>query len=330
MCRRAARALHATCQRAPKSPARPQPSALTHCPPMTLSTAALAELLGVIAPVLVASGIGFAWSRSGAPFDEPSVTRLVLNVGVPCLIFSSLVRLPVPMATLLEMAGMATAAMFLFALVGAVILRAARLPLHTYLGPLVFTNSGNVGLPILLFAFGDAGKALGMAYFTVSSTYHVVLGGPLFAGRLSLRPLLASPLTWTVVVTAAVVVTGAPVPEWVMRSTSMLGDLAIPLMLLTLGVSLSKMRVRSLGRSVWLSALRIAMGAVVGLGVAAAFGATGLSRKVVVLQAAMPVGVLNYLFAQRYARSPEQVASLVLVSTLMSVLTIPVLLVFLG
>ena len=297
---------------------------------MSLSTETLIALFGVVAPVLVAAGVGFGWAKSGAPFDEPSVSRLVLNVGVPCLVFSSTVKLSVPQATLFQMAGLAAACMAAFAVIGVVVLRIAKLPLHTYLGPLVFTNSGNVGLPILLFAFGDAGAALGMAYFAVSSTCHVVLGGPLFSGEMSLRPLLTSPLTWTVVVTVLVIVSGVTVPEWIMRSTELLGDIAIPLMLLTLGVSLSRMRIRSLGRSLWISALRLGMGAAVGVAVASAFGITGLSRKVIVLEAAMPVGVLNYLFAQRYNRSPEQVASLVLVSTLLAVLTIPALLIWLG
>jgi hypothetical protein len=100
-------------------------------------------------------------------------------------------------------------------------------------------------------------------------------------------------------------------------------------MLLTLGVSLSKMHPDSLGRSLLLALVRLGLGLGAGLFVASALGVQGLTRKVLILQAAMPVGVLNYLFAHRYQRSPEQVASLVLVSTLLSVLTIPVLLAWL-
>jgi predicted permease len=100
-------------------------------------------------------------------------------------------------------------------------------------------------------------------------------------------------------------------------------------MLLTLGVSLSKMHPESLGRSVTLSLVRLGLGVSAGLLLTTLLGVEGLPRKVLVLQASMPVGVLNYLFAQRYARSPEQVASLVLVSTLLSVVSIPVLLAWL-
>ena len=287
------------------------------------------ELLSVVAPVFIVALVGLAWARSGAHFDEVSISRLVLNVGIPCLVFHSLTSLDVPPAELARMAGLAAAVMSMFAVGGFAVLKAMKLPAHTYLGPLVFANSGNIGLPICLFAFGDAGLALGMAYFAVSSTCHVVLGGPLFAGSFSLRPFFRSPLTWAVVVTVGVVASGVTVPMWIARTTTLLGDIAIPLMLLTLGVSLSKMHPESLGRSMILSFVRLGLGVSAALLLTTLLGVDGLTRKVLVLQASMPVGVLNYLFAHRYGRSPEQVASLVLVSTLLSVVSIPVLLAWL-
>jgi predicted permease len=136
-------------------------------------------------------------------------------------------------------------------------------------------------------------------------------------------------LTWAVIITVGVVASGVAVPTWIARTTTLLGDIAIPLMLLTLGVSLSKMHPESLGRSIILSLVRLALGVSAGLLLTTLLEVDGLTRKVLVLQASMPVGVLNYLFAHRYARSPEQVASLVLVSTLISIVSIPALLAWL-
>lgn len=289
----------------------------------------IVELLSVVAPVFIVALVGLAWARSGAHFDEISISRLVLNVGVPCLLFRSLTTLDVSPFELAQMAGLTVGVMVLFALGGFAVLRVMKLPAHTFLGPLVFSNSGNVGVPICLFAFGEPGLALAMTYFAVSATFHVSLGGPLFAGSFSWKPFLRSPLTWAVAVTVPVVATGAAVPTWIARTTELLGDIAIPLMLLTLGVSLSKMHPESLGRSLVLALVRFALGVSAGFLLTALLGVEGLTRKVLILQASMPVGVLNYLFAHRYGRTPEQVASLVLVSTLLSVLTIPTLLAWL-
>lgn len=287
------------------------------------------ELLSVVAPVFIVALVGLLWARSGAHFDEVSISRLVLNVGVPCLLFRSLTTLDVSPFELLHMAGLTVLAMTAFALGGSIVLKMLGLPAHTFLGPLIFTNSGNVGVPVCLFAFGEPGLALGMTYFAVSATFHVSLGGPLFAGAFSWRPFLRSPLTWAVAITVPVVALGWVVPTWVARTTTLLGDIAIPLMLITLGVSLSKMHPDALGRSIVLALTRFGLGVSAGLVLTELFGAEGLTRKVLILQASMPVGVLNYLFAHRYGRSPEQVASLVLVSTLLSLVTIPLLLVWL-
>ncbi len=287
------------------------------------------ELLSVVAPVFIVAFVGLAWARSGAHFDEVSISRLVLNVGVPCLVFRSLTSLDVSPTELATMAGLTAAVMTAFAAGGFAVLKVMNLPAHTYLGPLVFANSGNIGLPICLFAFGDTGLALGMAYFAVSATCHVVLGGPLFAGTFSIRPFFRSPLTWAIIITIGVVTSGITVPKWLGRTTTLLGDIAIPLMLLTLGVSLSKMHPESLGRSIILSFVRLGLGVSASLLLTTLLGVEGLARKVLILQASMPVGVLNYLFAQRYGRSPEHVASLVLVSTLVSIISIPALLAWL-
>ena len=289
----------------------------------------IAELLSVVAPVFLVALVGLAWARSGAHFDEVSISRLVLNVGVPCLLFRSLTTLDVAPFELAEMAGLAIGAMSLFAAGGFTVLKLVRLPAHTFLGPVIFSNSGNLGVPICFFAFGEPGLALGMTYFAVSATFHVSLGGPLFAGTFSWRPFLRSPLTWAVAVTVPVVASGIAVPLWIARTTELLGDIAIPLMLLTLGVSLSRMHPDALGRSLAVALLRFGLGVSAGVLITAALGVDGLTRKVLILQASMPVGVLNYLFAHRYGRSPEQVASLVLVSTALSVLTIPALLAWL-
>jgi predicted permease len=289
----------------------------------------LVQLLSVVAPVFVVATVGLLWARSGAHFDEVSISRLVLNVGVPCLLFRSLTSLDVSPFALLQMAALTVGSIASFAAGGFAILKALKLPAHTFLGPLIFTNSGNVGVPVCLFAFGERGLALGMTYFAVSATFHVSLGGPLFAGNFSWRPFLRSPLTWAVAITVPVVAFELPVPTWIARTTTLLGDIAIPLMLLTLGVSLSKMHPDSLGRSFVLALARFVLGICTGFALTVLFGIEGLTRKVLILQAAMPVGVLNYLFAHRYSRSPEQVASLVLVSTLMAVVTIPMLLAWL-
>ena len=290
---------------------------------------AFATILAIVAPVFACAGLGFVWARTGRPYDRALITALISNIGAPCLVFRNLVGLAVDPAAMLEIALAAGVSILVFTVLGYVFLRAVRLPSHTFLPPLVFANAGNMGLAICNFAFpGESGQvglglALGVCYFAVASLLHFTLGVVLWSGRLAPAELARTPLTWAAGVAALVVATGLSVPGWILDTTGLLGDLCIPLMLLTLGVALAELRVDRLPRSILLSAVRLGMGALVGFGVAAAFDLEGAARGVVILECAMPAAVFNALFAEKYQRSPDQVASLVVVSTLLSFLSLP-------
>ncbi len=289
----------------------------------------LLTLFDVIAPVLGCALVGWAWGRFGGRFDVETVSTLVLNVSAPCLIFHSLVSLDVAPEALSEMAALAALAIAIFAVIGWISLKLLGLPSSTFLGPLAFNNCGNLGLGICLFAFGQEGLALGVAYFAVSFVAHSLVGDLLFAGKASLRPLLASPLSWSVAAAALFLGFDIPLPVSLERTTEVLGAPTIPMMLITLGVSLSQLSLGGLGVPTLISVMRLAMGAGVGFALAELAELEGAMRGILVLECAMPVGVLNYLFAQKYDRDPVGVAGAVMISTLLSFVTIPLLLAYL-
>ena len=121
---------------------------------------------------------------------------------------------------------------------------------------------------------------------------------------------------------------GAEVPAWLYNATDLLGGMTVPLMLLTLGVSLASMRVKTFRRASALAVLRLAMGVAVGVALAEFFAFEGVARGVLIIQCAMPPAVFNYLFAQTYRREPEDVAGVIVLSTLVSFATLPLLLSF--
>ena len=203
-----------------------------------------------------------------------------------------------------------------------------RLPAHTYLPPLVFGNSGNMGLPLCLFAFGETGLALAVAYFATVSLVHFTAGISVWSGHFSPAELLGTPLTWAVALAVGVLALDVRVPGWIVQTTELLGGITIPLMLLTLGASLHDLGLSSVPRSLGLSAVRLGVGFAAGWGVAQLLGFEGVMRGVVIIEASMPVAVFNFLFAERYHRAPESVASLVVLSTLLAFVTTPLVLRF--
>ena len=143
------------------------------------------------------------------------------------------------------------------------------------------------------------------------------------------RRLLDNPTVLSLAAALAVQCLDLQLPRWLANTVNLLGGMTIPMMLLTLGVSLASIRVRHLGQGVLLGALRILAGAGAGWLIGELLDLAPLARGVLVMQSAMPVAVFNYLFALRANRSPEAVASLVLCSTLLSFVLLPLLLLWL-
>ena len=284
------------------------------------------ELAAIIAPLVVCAGLGFGWSRFKLPYDSSVITALVMNIGVPFLVFSTLVNLTIDPVAVAEMALAAFVAILCFLAIGFVLLRLFRLSSSTYLPSIAFANVGNMGLPLCLFAFGEVGLALGIAWYIVGSLSHFTIGIWLSSGQSSPTVLLKTPLIYALIVAILLIVTDTEAPRWLVNTADLLGGLSIPLMLFTLGVSLASLRVAGFGRAFGLSIVRLGLGVLVGLALAEVFALEGAARGVMILDSAMPVAVFNFLIAEKYGRAPSEVAGMIVVSTAISFLTLPLLL----
>ena len=200
--------------------------------------------------------------------------------------------------------------------------------LPTYWAPLTFGNTGNIGLPIALFAFGQAGFDLAVVIFAVMAIISFTFGVWVVAGGGSPLNAVREPLVWGTVLGGLFLLLGWRVPDWVGETLDLVGQMAIPLMLLTLGVAISGLRPRALGRALWLCLVKLGICVAVPLCLGLAFGLPRLPLGVLVLQVASPVAVTSYMLAAKYDARPDEVAGLVVVSTLVSIPAIPLLLAF--
>lgn len=286
----------------------------------------VSDLFAIIAPVFICAAIGYGWARRGMPFDNEFTTSLTSNIAFPCLIVATLAKLEIGPEAFSQMALAGLVTVTATIAVAAAVLKLAGYSQPVYLPSLVFGNTGNIGLPLCLFAFGEEGLALAIVFFTVFLVIQFTFGVWVSAGHGSIGALLRTPLVWAAAIGISLQALDIRLPVWIDNTIGLIGDLAIPLMLLTLGVSLAKLKVTSLGRSIALSLGRLAIGLAAGLAVAELLGMEGMARGILIVESTMPVAVLNYLFAARYNRSPEEVAGLVLVSTAISFITLPGLL----
>lgn len=292
--------------------------------------ALLAPLLPVMLPVLLCAMLGALWARFRQPFDQEFVRRIVTWVSAPALIVGTFSDMTMPAADM-RSALVASLVMLLFGgSFAALFCLLTRQSLQNFLVPLTFGNFGNMGLPLCLFAFGDAGLALGLAVFLVTTLCHFSVGVAILNGRAAGRALLQSPILYSGIAAASMLILDWSLPPFLQNTADILGSMCIPLMLLTLGISLSSLRVSSAGLSLLYAVGRLGLGLLAGLATVWVLELEGVLRQVVLLQSAMPAAVFNYLLAVQYRREADTVAGIVVMSTLLSFITIPALLLYLG
>ena len=289
----------------------------------------ISDLVAIILPVLLCALLGYGWAKLGKPFDTDFVTSLVMYLGTPCLIVSTFLKSPPEPAAFGEMT---LASLLVFMLCGAgawIFLLACRLPARDFLPVITFPNAGNMGLPLCLFAFGEEGLALGIVFFTLASLLQFTFGAAIVRGRWDLLQVLKMPLVYAVALALVFALTEVPAPRWFANAVGLIGGLTIPLMILALGVSLARLEVASLGRSLLLSSYRLGAGFLIGLLVAETLGLEGTLRGVLILQSSLSPAVYNYLFAERFGRAGSEVAGVIVLSTCLAFVILPFTLAFL-
>ena len=287
------------------------------------------SLADALVPLFGAIGVGYVWARLKRPYNTELISRLVTSVGAPCLVFGALSSLHLSARAIRNMADAAAFGLALCAIVGLLALRLWHLSPRTYLPPLIFGNVGNMGLAICFFAFGKEGLALAIVFYAVISVTMFTLGTWLWSGASHPAILLRVPVVYAVVLGILASLLHWRVPDWIDGTVRLIGQFTIPMMLITLGVSLARLKIKSLRRVTAVAALRLAMGFGVGVLIAEMLGLRGAARGVVIIQSTMPAAVFNYVFSARYNREPQEVAGVVVASTLLSLLTLPALLSFL-
>ena len=285
----------------------------------------ISEVLTVIAPVFIIAGLGYFWVKRELPFDNATISSLVMYVGSPCLIYSALTSNAAETTALGTMGASAFLVILMSLIFSWVFLKIAGWKLTTYLPALIHPNCGNMGLPLVLLAFGQEGLALGMAYFFVNSISQYTLGMAISSGQFDIRQLMKQPIIWAVIFVLTVILGDFQMPKWFNSTTSILAGLTIPAMLIMLGTSLANLNIASLKETLTISFLRILMGLGLGLLVIEMLSLSGIMAGIVLLQSGMPSAVFNYIFADRFNRESDKVAAVILQSTLISALSLPLL-----
>lgn len=289
----------------------------------------------IVLPIFVIVGLAFTLSRTRGLQPGP-ISGLTLYLFVPALTFSSLTRTTLAANDALPIVLFALAliiAMYALAVAIARVVRMDRPTESAFILSTLFMNAGNFGLSMTLLAFGQEGLQRAIIFFVCQSTMGnsigVFLASRSNAGVLdSLKATARTPVVYAACAAVAVMVLGLPVPALIARPAELLGNAAIPSMLVVLGAQIAANAKlgEGLPMVVAVSGVRLLFSAAVALGLTWALGISGLTQQVLILQASMPTAVFTIILATEYGANPKFVTSVVVVSTLLSLLTITFLL----
>ena len=284
------------------------------------------KLFEVLFPVFLVIGIGYWYGKKDPKFDTKFITTLAGNIGLPCIIFYSLTTSNVDFSVFLRFLYYFFLYVGVFSILGILVLKILNKDIYRLLPPLILPNTGNMGIPICLFAYGKTGLAIAAAITSVIVVFHFSLNILLASRKFSFKPLINCVSIYALIISLSFVYFKIPIPNFIENATFLISYSTIFLVLMSLGVALSNLKIISFKESLIFSFIRIIIGPLIGFGFVKFFNLSGVEAGVMFIQTSMPSAVLTYLIGQMYSPKSitDNIASTVVLSTFLSFITVPI------
>jgi len=284
------------------------------------------KLIDVLFPVFFVIGVGYYLGKKDPNFDTKFITNFAGNIGTPAMIFYTITTTGITLDIFIEYFIYALIIIGGFSLVGLLFLFILKKDVISELPPLILPNTGNMGIPICLFAYGTAGLGVASAITSVIILLHFTLGVLLAKKSFSLEILIKNGPIYAILASIAFLYFKWDVPGYIENTTFLLTYTTIFLVLMSLGIALSRLKVVSWTHASILGAVRVIIGPIIGFSLIKFLNLNGFFAGVLLIQSAMPSAVLTYLVGSMYSERKivDNIASVIVSSTLMSFITIPI------
>jgi len=271
-------------------------------------------------------GIGYYLGKKNPEINTDFITTFAGNVGTPAMIFYTITTTGVTLAVFIEYFIYALIIIGGFSIVGILFLFFLKKDFISELPPLILPNTGNMGIPICLFAYGTAGLGVASAIASVIILLHFTLGVLLAKKSFSLEILIKNMPIYGIIVSVIFLYFEWDVPGYLENTTFLLTYATIFLVLMSLGIALSRMKVVSWIHASILGAVRVIIGPIIGFALIKFLNLSGFAAGVLLIQSCMPSAVLTYLVGSMYSEKKvvDSVASVIVTSTIMSFISIPI------
>jgi len=289
------------------------------------------KLFEVLFPVFFVVGIGYYLGKKNPKIDTTFITTFAANIGSPAMIIYSLNAEFITFEVFKSYFWYYLIAISCFFVVGVSLLYLLKVKdIIRELPPLLMPNTGNLGLPLSLFAYGQSGLGVAGAISALIILFHFTIGVFLADRKFNFDVVIKSPPFYAIIISVILLYYNIKLPTFVENTSSLLTYATIFLILMSLGIALTRLKVFSFNKALVCSVGRVILGPIIGFGVIKIFNLNGFAAGVLLIQCSMPSAVLNYLIATMYSSKKivDSVASTIVVSTFMSFITIPIVIFF--
>ena len=290
----------------------------------------LIKLFDVLFPVFLIIGIGYWYGKKDPKFDTKFITTFAGNFGLPSIIFYSLTTTNISFDLFLRFSYYITLYVLVFSVIGLIILKLLKKDIYRLLPPLILPNTGNMGMPLCLFAYGKTGLAIATATTAMILVFHFSINILLASKKFSLKPLITCIPVYALLISLIFVYFKIPAPAFLENATFLIGYSTIFLVLMSLGIALTRLKIFDFKNAVISSFSRVIIGPIIGYLVIKFFNLNGYAAGSLLIQCSMPSAVLTYLVGSMYSKKKvvDNIASMIVVSTIMSFITIPIVVFF--
>ena len=289
------------------------------------------KLFEVLFPVFFVVGVGYYIGKKDPKINTKFITNFAANVGTPALILYALNIKNISFDIFSNYFWYYLLAITGFFFVGIIFLLILKTKdIIRELPPFVLPNTGNMGLPICLFAYGSDGLGIAAAISSLIILFHFTLGVFLADRKFNFEVILKSPPFYTIIISVLLLYYEIQLPVFIENTSFLLMYATIFLILMSLGIALTRLKIFSFSKALISSIGRLILGPIIGLSIIYYYELDGFAAGVLLIQCSMPSAILNYLVGSIYSpkKIVDNIASMIVVSTLLSFITIPIVVFF--
>ena len=284
------------------------------------------RIFAIIFPVFSIVLIGYMYARYRRDTDMSSGNHINMDIFIPALIFDTLSASNYALSDYLALTLGGAVVVLGSAFVAWPVARLFGYQWKTFVPPMMFNNSGNMGVPLIMLTFGSAALPAAVLLFAAENFLHFLLGQQMITQRWSIKVVFRNPMIMATILGITVSVLQVSIPEFIRLPIHMLGQVSIPLLLFSLGVRMLTIDLKDWHIGAVGAVVCPLSGLIVAMLFLQVFSLPAEQVPILLLFSALPPAVLNFLVAESFNQEPQKVASIVLIANFASIAVIPAVL----